>query len=158
MIHEGAHGIQAADLLGRKVVMEEGRGLTLLASRVSATCTRAQAIPQLEEFARSLALAMQKAVSVTQMAWSSGNPVEALANAVPYMQGFGHTVLAWIWLDVAITALLQDQGAKQSNHATLGALGAMQYFFRYELPKVNAWYNVVQTRDMTCADLALEAF
>ena len=158
MIHEGAHGIQAADLLGRKEVMEEGRGLTLLASRVSATCTRAQAIPQLEEFARSLALAMQKAVSVTQMAWSSGNPVEALANAVPYMQGFGHTVLAWIWLDVAITALLQDQGAKQSNHATLGALGAMQYFFRYELPKVNAWYNVVQTRDMTCADLALEAF
>ncbi len=158
MIHEGAHGIQAADLLGRKVVMEEGRGLTLLASRVSATCTRAQAIPQLEEFARSLALAMQKAVSVTQMAWSSGNPVEALANAVPYMQGFGHTVLAWIWLDVSITALLQDQGAKQSNHATLGALGAMQYFFRYELPKVNAWYNVVQTRDMTCADLALEAF
>ena len=158
MIHEGAHGIQAADLLGRKVVMEEGRGLTLLASRVSATCTRAQAIPQLEEFARSLALAMQKAVSVTQMAWSSGNPVEALANAVQYMQGFGHTVLAWIWLDVAITALLQDQGAKQSNHATLGALGAMQYFFRYELPKVNAWYNVVQTRDMTCADLALEAF
>ena len=158
MIHEGAHGIQAADLLGRKVVMEGGRGLALLESRVSATCTRAQAIPELEEFARSLALAMQKAVSVTQMAWASGNPVEALANAVPYMQGFGHTVLAWMWLDVAITALKQDQSAKDINHTTLGALGAMQYFFRYELPKVDAWYNVVKTRDMTCADLALEAF
>jgi hypothetical protein len=28
-------------------------------------------------------------------------PTEALANAVPYLQAFGHTVLAWIWLDVA---------------------------------------------------------
>src|SRR5262249_25698737 len=41
MIHEGTHGIQAADLLGRKVVMEGGKGLTLLAARVNATIQRA---------------------------------------------------------------------------------------------------------------------
>ena len=39
--------------------------------------------------------------SATKAAWATGNPQEALANAVPYMQAFGHTVLAWIWLDVA---------------------------------------------------------
>ena len=156
MIHEGAHGIQAADLLGRKVVMEGGRGLTLLEARVVATCARAVLDPRLAEFAASLAKAMQKAVAVTQLAWANANPAEALANSVPYMQGFGHTVLAWMWLDVATTALQGDPQAIQSS--TLGIKGATQYFFRYELPKIDAWYKVVETRDMTCADLALEAF
>ena len=156
MIHEGAHGIQAADLLGRKVVMEGGRGLALLESKVAATCARAQPNPRLAEFARSLEGAMQKAVKVTQLAWSNANPAEALANAVPYMQGFGHTMLAWMWLDVASTALQLDP--EETKDSTLGAMGAMQYFFRYELPKVDAWYKVVETRDMTCVNLALEAF
>ena len=35
MIHEGTHGIQAMDLLGRKVLMENGRGLQLLAERIN---------------------------------------------------------------------------------------------------------------------------
>jgi alkylation response protein AidB-like acyl-CoA dehydrogenase len=41
MIHEGTHGIQAMDLLGRKVLMEGGRGLQLLAARINATIERA---------------------------------------------------------------------------------------------------------------------
>ena len=61
-----------------------------------------------------------------------------------------------MWLDVASTALQLDPG--EAKDSTLGAMGAMQYFFRYELPKVDAWYKVVETRDMTCANLALEAF
>ena len=156
MIHEGAHGIQAADLLGRKVVMEGGRGLALLEARVTATCARAQRNSRVAEFAGALEVAMLKAISVTQLAWSSANPVEALANAVPYMQGLGHTVLAWMWLDVASTALQLDPD--ETSDSTRGSMGAMQYFFRYELPKANAWYKVVETRDMTCANLALEAF
>src|SRR6476660_982422 len=40
MIHEGTHGIQAADLLGRKVLMEDGRGLHLLAARMRETIER----------------------------------------------------------------------------------------------------------------------
>ena len=43
MIHEGTHGIQAMDLLGRKVLMEQGRGLQLLAARVQATIAKAHA-------------------------------------------------------------------------------------------------------------------
>ncbi len=156
MIHEGAHGIQAADLLGRKVLMEDGRGLTLLAQRVTSTIDRCKPVEALAAHALALEHALAQAFSVTQSAWSSGNPAQALANAVPYMQGFGHTVLAWIWLDVAATALHHD--AAQSKPATQGVLAATQYFYHYELPKIGAWYKVVESRDMTCADLALEAF
>ena len=72
------------------------------------------------------------------------------------MQAFGHTVVAWIWLDVALAALAVD--ASKSRAATVGRIGATRYFYHYELPKISAWLQVVQTRDLTCADLPEEAF
>ncbi|MFC5523406.1 acyl-CoA dehydrogenase [Polaromonas jejuensis] len=156
MIHEGTHGIQAMDLLGRKVLMEGGRGLELLAARINATIDRASQVPELAAHANALGKALQHVGSATKAAWATGQPGEALANAVPYMQAFGHTVLAWIWLDVALAALQAD--ATKSIAATAGKLGAARYFYHYELPKIDAWLKVVETRDLTCADLAEESF
>jgi alkylation response protein AidB-like acyl-CoA dehydrogenase len=150
MIHEGTHGIQALDLLGRKVTMEGGRGLLLLADRVDATVRAALAVPALAEHADALAAAWQRLVAATRSAWATGKPDEALANATPYLQAFGHTVLAWIWLDVACRAseLLRDaQGDASQLH---GKLAACRYFFRYELPRNAAWLGVVESRDDTC--------
>jgi butyryl-CoA dehydrogenase len=147
MIHEGTHGIQAADLLGRKVVMEGGRGLALLAARIDATATRALHQPTLASYASDLARALQQVGATTRAAWATGDPTDALANAVPYMQAFGHLVLAWIWLD-----LLQVQPA----HA--GRARAARYFFHYELPRIDAWLRVVAHRDRTCADMPEDAF
>ena len=167
MIHEGTHGIQAADLLGRKVLMENGRGLALLGERMMATMARARALHalapqhQLLQCAETLGSVLLNGNAVTRAAWASGDPREALANAVPYMQGFGHTVLAWIWLDVACAALEQAQSAAQPGHHTVhlaGVIGCTQFFFRYEVPKIAAWFAVVQSRDMTCADFPAEAF
>jgi len=153
MIHEGTHGIQALDLLGRKVLMEEGRGLQLLAGRMTATMVRAQQQAGLAPYAAQLAQALQQVGAATRAAWSTGQPGEALANAVPYMQAFGHTVLAWIWLDVALAAQ-----ASAPDAGNRGRLLSAQYFFRYELPKIGAWLKVVESRDMTCADFPEEAF
>jgi butyryl-CoA dehydrogenase len=156
MIHEGTHGIQAADLLGRKVLMEEGRGLTLLAARIRQTMARASAVPALAEHAEALGAALARIEAATRAAWATGNPQEALANAVPYMQAFGHGVLAWLWLEVAQCSLERD--AAKAQPATAGRVGAADYFFRYELPKIGAWLNVVESRDPTCAALPEEAF
>ncbi|MDB5930635.1 MAG: acyl-CoA dehydrogenase [Polaromonas sp.] len=156
MIHEGTHGIQAMDLLGRKVLMEGGRGLALVEQRINATIARAWNAPELAEHARALDTAWQQVGTATRSAWATGQPAQALANAVPYMQAFGHTVLAWIWLDVALAALSLD--ATKSIAATEGRLGAARYFYHYELPKIGAWLNVVSSRDPTCADLPEEAF
>ncbi|KNZ31695.1 MAG: acyl-CoA dehydrogenase [Methylibium sp. NZG] len=178
MIHEGTHGIQALDLLGRKVVMNGGRGLALLASRIEATVARARSMskdaPELGDHATALAAALKHVGTATQAAWASGRPDEALANATPYLQAFGHTVLAWVWLDVAMCAQARlsaraDAGANVSAgpregaatgapatptdpHTDLlhGKLAACRYFIRYELPRVAAWLRVVETRDDTC--------
>jgi butyryl-CoA dehydrogenase len=153
MIHEGTHGIQALDLLGRKVLMEEGRGLQLLAARMGATIERAKPLAELAAHADHLAHALQAVGGATRAAWATGQPTEALANAVPYMQAFGHTVLAWIWLEVALAAC--DAASEPANQ---GRLLAARFFYRYELPKIEAWLKVVQARDLTCAEFPEEAF
>ena len=156
MIHEGTHGIQAMDLLGRKVLMEGGRGLQLLAGRINATIERAIQVPALAAHANALGKALQDVGAATKAAWATGQPADALANAVPYMQAFGHTVLAWVWLDVALATLAADAALAQP--ASVGRMGAMRFFFHYELPKIGAWLQVVSTRDATCASFPEEAF
>ena len=150
MIHEGTHGIQAMDLLGRKVLMENGRGLQLLAERMQATADKAEVSWGPESAA--LRDALVQIGTATQQAWDGAQPAEALANAVPYLQAFGHTVIAWIWLDVAASLGDNNSAAAQGRRA------ACRYFFRYELPKISAWLAVVRSRDATCADLPEEAF
>ncbi|MEY4252688.1 MAG: Acyl-CoA dehydrogenase [Pseudomonadota bacterium] len=150
MIHEGTHGIQAMDLLGRKVLLDKGLGLQLLGKRIADTCERS-ATEQQQQQAQALQNAWALVVQATRDAWQGDNPALSLANAVPYMQAFGHTVLAWIWLDVSLASLGNDA-------ASLGRRQACQYFFNYELPKTGAWLNVVQSRDATCADMPEDAF
>ena len=108
------------------------------------------------DHAAALGQALEHVSRATKAAWSTGNPTEALANAVPYMQAFGHTVLAWIWLDVSLASLKLDATKFIAAHA--GRMGANRYFYHYELPKIGAWLKVVETRDLTCADLPEEAF
>ncbi len=156
MIHEGTHGIQAMDLLGRKVLMEQGRGMALLAGRMQATIEKAGQQPELKDHATALGQALAQISAATKTAWATGKPQDALANAVPYMQAFGHTVLAWIWLDVAST--VQNQNTTNSVAACAGIQGATAYFYAYELPKITAWLEVVESRNLLCANLPEEAF
>ncbi len=163
MIHEGTHGIQGLDLLGRKVVMNGGKALLVLAERISEAVTRAGQVDGLALHANALAAALQKLGATTKAAWSTGVPDEALANATPYLQAFGHTVLAWIWLELALAAKAAqahgqwDQGPLGSGFLQ-GKLACADYFFGFELPKIDAWLGVVSRRDMSCAQAQADWF
>ncbi|MEO8280888.1 MAG: acyl-CoA dehydrogenase [Ideonella sp.] len=160
MIHEGTHGIQALDLLGRKVVMDGGKGLAALARTIEKTIAAALHSAWAEE-AHALSRSLDALVQATRDAWASGEAEAALANATPYLQAFGHVVLAWIWLDVAQVAQVSQSAAVPADNAQAGRLdpvaqgqlAAARYFFRYELPKVPAWLGVVASRDSTCRDM-----
>jgi len=155
MIHEGTHGIQGLDLLGRKAVMQGGAGLKLLAHTMDATIARALPQARLAAHANALAQALQRLGAATRSAWATSIPEDALANATPYLQAFGHTVLAWLWLDVGASIL---EGADAGSTANVGRLAALDYFMRYELPKCDAWLRVVESRDRTCRDVPEDAF
>ncbi|MFT7772122.1 acyl-CoA dehydrogenase [Roseateles sp.] len=150
MIHEGTHGIQALDLLGRKVVQQGGASLVATAARVQATIARAMQTDWAPQ-ANQLAAALAQLGGATKKAWSTGQPEEALANATPYLQAFGHTVLAWLWLDVALSVSGEGDFAN-------GKRVAARYFFAYELPKIAAWLDVVARREPLCREIKAEYF
>jgi alkylation response protein AidB-like acyl-CoA dehydrogenase len=152
MIHEGTHGVQALDLLGRKVRMDEGAAMQLLLGRIASTVGRAQTLDELRAFAQQLAAAVRRLEEATQCAWAGGSPEQALSNAVPYLQGFGHVVLAWLWLDIAL-CLHQ----RTDTFATASRFTA-RYFFTHELPRTEAWLGLVASRDTTCLDVPADCF
>jgi butyryl-CoA dehydrogenase len=116
-----------------------------------ATVDSASGVATFAEQARALDAALNALRTATEAAWSTATPDEALANATPYLQAFGHVVLAWLWLDVALAAAAKPAMAP-GKHA------AMRYFFAYELPKIDAWLSVVSRREPLLREMQDEWF
>jgi alkylation response protein AidB-like acyl-CoA dehydrogenase len=145
-IHEGTHGIQALDLLGRKVVMQDGAALLLLTQRVHATLARADGWPEAE----ALRHRWSQLVEVTHTLHAADDPNVTLANAAVYLEAFGHLVVGWLWLEQAMAA---RSGALPDADFYAGKLQAFRYFFRFELPKVDAQLALLATLDTTTLDM-----
>ncbi|TQS40192.1 acyl-CoA dehydrogenase [Cryptosporangium phraense] len=143
-IHEGTHGIQGLDLLGRKVVMQGGAGLALLGSVIGTTVAcGAAAGGELATWAASLGAAVTRIGEVTAALWGPGDPEIALANASIYLEAVGHTVVAWLWLEQALAA------GEREGAFYAGKRQAARYFFRYELPKTGPQFDLLESRDRT---------
>jgi hypothetical protein len=142
-IHEGTHGIQALDLLGRKVVMQGGAGLALLAATIGETVARAGDHP----FAARLTAAVDRIVEVTQTLWGTGDPALALANASVYLEAVGHVVVAWMWLE----QLLACEGKEGDFYD--GKRAAAEYFFTWELPKTGPQLDLLASLNRTTLDM-----
>lgn len=150
-IHEGTQGIQALDLLRRKVRADEGRAFDLWAGRVEQVCLQAQDHAPLVGYAEGLRATLRHLRAATAAAWQ-GEPAEALSNATAYLLAFGHTTMAWLLLDLGLLASRKlAKGEGTDTHR--GQLHVLRYFFGHELTKVTAWLGTVETRDTTFLDL-----
>ena len=138
-IHEGTHGIQALDLLGRKVVHNNAEHLEELQTRINATC---DAVGD-----RAVKAMTGRLVATTMRLWGTGDPQVALANASVYLEAFGHVVIAWMWLE-QLRAVGDKQGAFYD-----GKRAAAQYFLRYELPKVGPQWDLLDSLERLTLDL-----
>jgi alkylation response protein AidB-like acyl-CoA dehydrogenase len=147
-IHEGTHGIQSLDLLGRKVVQHGGASLAELGKVISATIAQATAAGgELTEPAAALDAAWNRLTAVTAGMFASGDIEAALANSVVYLEAFGHIVIAWIWLEQLCAA--------HGNAGDFydGKRQAAQYFFRYELPKTASQLDLLESLDHTTLEM-----
>jgi alkylation response protein AidB-like acyl-CoA dehydrogenase len=158
-IHEGTHGIQALDLLGRKAGMEDGAALQLLMREMHATLRQARKCdsPELRGFADDLSGAVDRMMETTRnllCAAANGEVELALANASVYLEMAGHMVVAWIWLRQALVAvgkLPQAHGAERDFYQ--GKLAACAYFFRWELPRTRHQNELLNNLDRTCFEM-----
>ncbi|MEO8367393.1 MAG: acyl-CoA dehydrogenase [Pseudoxanthomonas sp.] len=151
-IHEGTHGIQGLDLLGRKVLMEDGAAFKLFAGRVAETVAEAREQEGLAEFARALEQRVQRLTEVTRILWSAGDTQLTLANASVFLEAFGHIAIAWIWLEQALVA------ETKTGDFYEGKRRAARYFFNWELPKVDAQLDLLASLDRTTLDMQEEYF
>lgn len=157
-IHEGTFGIQAIDLLGRKVRMDDGRAFRLLLGLMSETVANAAAIHGLEDEAEALRLAMAVLDETTAEVIANVDLNRGLANATTYLDAFGHVVIAWLWLRQAMSAATALNEARGDADFYEGKIAACRYFFRYELPLVHPRFALVRALDTTCLDLRSEHF
>jgi butyryl-CoA dehydrogenase len=148
-IHEGTHGIQGIDLLGRKVVMEDGAAFRALRSLLAeSVLASARCGGELAGFGAQLQSALDRLVTVTDQVWAAGDLEATLANSSIYLEVVGHVVLAWIWLEQGLAA------SDQVGDFYDGKRQAGRYFFRYELPRVGAQLDLLAARDRTTLDMA----
>jgi alkylation response protein AidB-like acyl-CoA dehydrogenase len=158
-IHEGAYGIQGIDLLGRKVRMSGGRGLSLLVTRIEATIEAASGIAELQEPAEALCAVLKSLDRATAAVLAEADIELALANATLYLDALGTIVVAWLWLWQALAAKPRtDTPDLGIDHFSEAKLGACRYFFRYVLPGAHNALSLVEQLDDTSLALGSQHF
>jgi len=158
----GTNGIQALDLLGRKVQMQNGRGLQLLCRTMRDDADAAAAVGDEELSRRAAALrdAVQRLESVTASLLALGSPAKTLANAHEYLNMTGHTVMAWMLLRNEAEAARQlAAAAAMGQDAFLqGKRFSSRFFFAHELPKTVQLAELLVSADATTTEMGIEMF
>ncbi|MBM7512085.1 butyryl-CoA dehydrogenase [Nocardioides cavernae] len=147
-IHEGTHGIQALDLLGRKVLGGGGASLVALAARIGETVARARDLGgEPAAHADALQSAVDRLGEVTLALAGLGDPERTMANATVYLEAAGHVVVAWMWLEQLVAV------GDRTGDFYDGKRAAARYFFRWELPKVGPMLDLLASGDTTTLEM-----
>ncbi|MCW8127009.1 acyl-CoA dehydrogenase [Microbulbifer halophilus] len=148
-IHEGTEGIQAIDLLGRKVPAGELAGYRLLQEEIRSTIMRARDNHRLASQAGALEKALQKLDRTTLdlMGQLQRDPDRGLANASLYLDVFGRVAVSWIWLRQALVAdaALADSVPEEDENFYRGKLQAARFYIEWELPEIDAQIALLET-------------
>ncbi len=133
-IYEGTNGIQALDLMGRKVVGNGGAFYRLFSDEIRQFI--ASAGSELGEFTTPLAASLEQLDGLTEwvLAQAKGNPNEIGAASVEYLHAFGYVAYAYMWALMARAAL-----AGEGDEAFYAAkLGTARFYFARLLPRVGS--------------------
>ncbi len=133
-IYEGTNGIQALDLMGRKVVASGGAYYRLFSEEIRQFV--ASAGSEVGEFTRPLAAALDQLDGLTDwvLDQAKGNPNEIGAASVEYLHAFGYVAYAYMWALMARTAS-QGEGDAAFYSAKLGTA---RFYFARLLPRVDS--------------------
>ncbi|EIU3500566.1 acyl-CoA dehydrogenase C-terminal domain-containing protein [Pseudomonas aeruginosa] len=154
-IYEGTNGIQALDLMGRKVVANGGLFLSIFSREVRAFAAGANA--ELAEFVTPLLTALDLLDNLTQgiVARAGNDPREIGAASVEYLHLFGYTAYAYLWARMAAAALRQRE-ADPSFHD--GKLATARFYFARTLPRVHSLAAAVEAGSESLYGLEAEQF
>ncbi|WP_446686984.1 acyl-CoA dehydrogenase [Phytohabitans kaempferiae] len=147
-IHEGTHGVQGLDLLGRKVRVNGGRAFRMLIDSMRQTALSARGRDgEPAVLAELLERRIDRLVVTTETLSRSADREAAMANSSVYLEAMGHVVIAWLWLEQVVVA------AGKVDDFYNGKRAAARYFFHYELPRTDHQFDLLCRCDRTTLDL-----
>lgn len=150
-LHEGTTGVQGQDLLGRKVTMKGGKAYQLAMEEVSKTIQEAEGIAELQAYAAQLKDAQKVFADVTDHLLAikeTGDREKFQADASLYLEMAGVLFVAWQWLLQAMVAFKALPTAIDvDKNFYQGKLVTCQYFFKYELPKLESLAKTLKSSD-----------
>jgi alkylation response protein AidB-like acyl-CoA dehydrogenase len=154
-LHEGTSGIQALDLLGRKVLGTGGASLRALATEVMADCERPGVDP---EQAAQLQQALATIGETTMHIGSLGDRDAMMRHSADYMELFSIAAIAWQWLIQAAAAREGLRRDPASSDFYRGKLSAASYWFATEVPRVAQLCALCRSTDDSYASILPEWF
>jgi alkylation response protein AidB-like acyl-CoA dehydrogenase len=156
-IYEGANGIQALDLVGRKLAANGGRGIQAFFTVVAQEAGDAKALPELADYAARLdaALGDLQASTMWLMANGMANPDHAGAASTPYMHLMGIVALGLMWLRMARAALANRDADPQFMDAKLVTA---RFFGERIMPDTAALRRKIEAGADTLMAMPAEAF
>jgi alkylation response protein AidB-like acyl-CoA dehydrogenase len=159
-IYEGTNGVQAMDLVGRKLAKDGGRGVRAFFEVVGRDIADARANGDPAGIAAPLEKAMGHLQASTMWLAQNGmsDPNNAGAGAVPYMHLMGLVTLGWMWLKMAqVSARLENESGEDATfHQT--KLATARFYAQRELPKASAYRGQIEAGAETIMALPVEAF
>jgi len=162
-IYEGSNGIQAMDLLGRKLGMNQGKPIMDLMGEIQATIAAARANTRVEECAGKLEAALNKLGEVAlHLGKTAMSPkaMAAFAHAYPFMEVSGDVVMAWLLLwRATIAAEKLDNGAKKKDTVFYdGQLKSADFFANCMLPVTLGKMNAILATSSEAVDISEDSF
>ncbi|MCB1311057.1 MAG: acyl-CoA dehydrogenase [Sedimentitalea sp.] len=149
-IHEGTHGIQGLDLLGRKVLIDGGAGVRALMAAIRADIDAAGVTPLAAPLEATLV--RLERVTAHLAAQVAKDPERGLANATLYLDFFGHLVMGWMWLRscAAATRVAARDG---DSDFLRGKHQAARYFMTRELSRTEGWAEILMQNDPSAFEM-----
>lgn len=146
-LYEGTTGIQSQDLLGRKVLMNNGKALELLSGEIMKTIQKASGEESLQAYAKTLEGKLQltqKVLGHLMPHALKGDYERYLADASIFMEFLSLVLISWTWLDIGLNATkgLNADG-KYSKEFYESKIHTMKYFYTYELPKTSGLSEIL---------------
>jgi alkylation response protein AidB-like acyl-CoA dehydrogenase len=155
MIYEGTNGIQALDLLGRKVLMDGGAKFGRFAALVQGFIEESRARPELAEFTGPLAKLLADTAELTRELGAKAklDPNEVGAASVPYLRIVGHLAYAWLWARMAAVALAQP-----GEDFYAAKLATARFYYAWLLPETEHQFRAARAGASTLMVMPAEAF
>ncbi|WP_144213823.1 acyl-CoA dehydrogenase C-terminal domain-containing protein [Shewanella donghaensis] len=133
MLYEGTNGVQALDLVGRKLLSDKGAALTLWSGMVKQLIQENSANSNMQPYIAGLMDAAGDLEKATGFIVKSAttNPDIIGAASMAYMQLFGITTLAWMWTRIAVTSLAALDAGTEETEFYKGKLKTAQFYMSY---------------------------